>query len=32
MDLLAKYPDIFKFIEEAYMDDADDIKSEIGKK
>ncbi|MED4227015.1 TetR/AcrR family transcriptional regulator [Neobacillus cucumis] len=32
MDLLAKYPDIFKFIEEAYMDDADDIKTDIGKK
>jgi hypothetical protein len=31
MDLLAKYPDIFKFIEEAYMDDADDIKREIEK-
>ncbi|TWD99571.1 TetR family transcriptional regulator [Neobacillus bataviensis] len=32
MDLLAKYPDIFKFIEEAYMDDAVDIKVEIEKK
>ena len=32
MDLLAKYPDIFKFIEEAYMDDAADIRTEIEKK
>ncbi|MCM3726790.1 TetR/AcrR family transcriptional regulator [Neobacillus cucumis] len=32
MDLLAKYPDIFKFIEEAYMDDAVEIKAEIEKK
>ncbi|MEH7095887.1 TetR/AcrR family transcriptional regulator [Neobacillus vireti] len=32
MDLLAKYPDIFKFIEEAYMDDAADIRTEISKK
>ncbi|MBT2657676.1 TetR/AcrR family transcriptional regulator [Bacillus sp. ISL-18] len=32
MDLLAKYPDIFKFIEEAYMDDAADIRAEIEKK
>ncbi|ULT56985.1 TetR/AcrR family transcriptional regulator [Neobacillus drentensis] len=32
MDLLAKYPDIFKLIEEAYMDDADDIRTEIEKK
>lgn len=32
MDLLAKYPDIFKFIEEAYMDDAADISTEIEKK
>ncbi|PGV49557.1 TetR/AcrR family transcriptional regulator [Bacillus sp. AFS037270] len=32
MDLLAKYPDIFKFIEEAFMDDAVDIKVEIEKK
>ncbi|MEH7415976.1 TetR/AcrR family transcriptional regulator [Neobacillus drentensis] len=32
MDLLAKYPDIFKFIEEAYLDDAVEIKGEIEKK
>jgi TetR/AcrR family transcriptional regulator len=32
MDLLAKYPDIFKFIEEAYMDESVDIKTEIEKK
>ena len=32
MDLLVKYPDIFKFIEEAYMDDAADIRTEIEKK
>ncbi|PLS03408.1 TetR/AcrR family transcriptional regulator [Neobacillus cucumis] len=32
MDLLSKYPDIFKFIEHAYMDDAADIKAEIEKK
>jgi len=29
MDLLVKYPAIFKFIEHAYMDDAVDIKTEI---
>jgi TetR/AcrR family transcriptional regulator len=31
MELMAKYPDIFKFIEEAYLDDSPEIKAEIGK-
>ncbi|WP_160724507.1 TetR/AcrR family transcriptional regulator [Bacillus sp. USDA818B3_A] len=32
MDLLTKYPDIFKFIEGAYMDDSANIKGEIAQK
>ncbi|MDQ1143454.1 TetR/AcrR family transcriptional regulator [Bacillus sp. SORGH_AS 510] len=32
MELLAQYPDIFKFVEKAYMDDAADIHAEMQKK
>ena len=32
MDLLAQYPDLFKFVEKAYMDDAADIQAEMQKK
>jgi TetR/AcrR family transcriptional regulator len=32
MELLAQYPDLFKFVEKAYMDDAADIQAEMQKK
>ncbi|MDQ0200966.1 TetR/AcrR family transcriptional regulator [Neobacillus ginsengisoli] len=32
MDLLNKYPEIFKFIEEAYFEDSIDVKAELEKK
>jgi TetR/AcrR family transcriptional regulator len=32
MDLLNKYPEIFKFIEEAYFEDSPEVKAELEKK
>jgi AcrR family transcriptional regulator len=32
MDLLNKYPDIFKFIEEAYFEESPDVKGDLEKK
>ncbi|WP_413305031.1 TetR/AcrR family transcriptional regulator [Bacillus sp. 1P10SD] len=32
MELLAQYPDLFKFVEKAYMEDAADIQAEMQKK
>ncbi|WML58320.1 TetR/AcrR family transcriptional regulator [Neobacillus sp. PS2-9] len=32
MELLAQYPDLFNFVEKAYMDDAADIQAEMQKK